>query len=214
MSDDFIKFVILGEGRVGKTSLLLRYFKNRFNENAKSTINSSFYEKTEKYNGKTYDIKFWDTAGQEKYNALNTIYFQNAAGALLVYDVTLPDTFAKVKDWVKTLKEIVWKNISFVIAGNKLDLLDKILLDQNSSQVNEYAEKEKCKVFYTSCKTWYNVQEAIDVLIQSVLKYVHDNNIVTNKRAGKKLEIKKQLQSIQKKMDVVKYISYIDLGQN
>ena len=107
MSDDIIKLVILGEGRVGKTSLLLRYFKNRFNENAKSTINSSFYEKTEKYNGKTYDIKFWDTAGQEKYNALNTIYFQNVAGALLVYDVTLPDTFAKVKDWVKTLKEIV-----------------------------------------------------------------------------------------------------------
>ena len=55
MSEDKLKLVILGEGRVGKTSLLLRYFKNKFNENEKSTINPSFYEKTENYNGKTYE---------------------------------------------------------------------------------------------------------------------------------------------------------------
>ena len=186
MSEDKLKLVILGEGRVGKTSLLLRYFKNKFNENEKSTINPSFYEKTENYNGKTYELKFWDTAGQEKYNALNAIYFQNAIGALLVYDVNIPETFEKVKDWANTLKEIVGKNVIFVIVGNKLDLLDKSLLDKNTSLVNEYIKKENCKIFYTSCKTGYNVEEAFDTLIKSVLKYVQDNNIVTNKRAGKR----------------------------
>ena len=199
MSEDKLKLVILGEGRVGKTSLLLRYFKNKFNENEKSTINPSFYEKTENYNGKTYELKFWDTAGQEKYNALNAIYFQNAIGALLVYDVNIPETFEKVKDWANTLKEIVGKNVIFVIVGNKLDLLDKGLLDKNTSLVNEYIKKENCKIFYTSCKTGYNVEEAFDTLIKSVLKYVQDNNIVTNKRAGKKLEIRQQVQPIEKK---------------
>ena len=199
MSEDKLKLVILGEGRVGKTSLLLRYFKNKFNENEKSTINPSFYEKTENYNGKTYELKFWDTAGQEKYNALNAIYFQNAIGALLVYDVNIPETFEKVKDWANTLKEIVGKNVIFVIVGNKLDLLDKSLLDKNSSQVNEYVAKENCKIFYTSCKTGYNVKEVFDTLIKSVLKYVQDNNIVTNKRAGKKLEIRQQVQPVEKK---------------
>ena len=199
MSEDKLKFVILGEGRVGKTSLLLRYFKNKFNENEKSTINPSYYEKTEKYNGKTYELKFWDTAGQEKYNALNAIYFQNAIGALLVYDVNIPETFEKVKGWANTLKEIVGKNVIFAIAGNKLDLLDKSLLDKNTSLVNEYIKKENCKIFYTSCKTGYNVEEAFDTLIKSVLKYVQDNNIVTNKRAGKKLEIRQQVQPVEKK---------------
>ena len=199
MSNESLKLVILGEGRVGKTSLLLRYFKNKFNENEKSTINPSFYEKTENYNGKTYELKFWDTAGQEKYNALNAIYFQNAIGALLVYDVNIPETFEKVKDWANTLKEIVGKNVIFVIVGNKLDLLDKSLLDKNTSLVNEYIKKENCKIFYTSCKTGYNVEEAFDTLIKSVLKYVQDNNIVTNKRAGKKLEIRQQVQPVEKK---------------
>ena len=199
MSEDKLKLVILGEGRVGKTSLLLRYFKNKFNENEKSTINPSFYEKTENYNGKTYELKFWDTAGQEKYNALNAIYFQNSIGALLVYDVNIPETFEKVKDWANTLKEIVGKNVIFVIVGNKLDLLDKSLLDKNTSLVNEYIKKENCKIFYTSCKTGYNVEEAFDTLIKSVLKYVQDNNIVTNKRAGKKLEIRQQTQPVEKK---------------
>ena len=199
MSEDKLKLVILGEGRVGKTSLLLRYFKNKFNENEKSTINPSFYEKTEIYNGKTYELKFWDTAGQEKYNALNAIYFQNAIGALLVYDVNIPETFEKVKDWANTLKEIVGKNVIFVIVGNKLDLLDKSLLDKNTSLVNEYIKKENCQIFYTSCKTGYNVEEAFDTLIKSVLKYVQDNNIVTNKRAGKKLEIRQQVQPVEKK---------------
>ena len=199
MSEDKLKLVILGEGRVGKTSLLLRYFKNKFNENEKSTINPSFYEKTEIYNGKTYELKFWDTAGQEKYNALNAIYFQNAIGALLVYDVNIPETFEKVKDWANTLKEIVGKNVIFVIVGNKLDLLDKSLLDKNTSLANEYIKKENCKIFYTSCKTGYNVEEAFDTLIKSVLKYVQDNNIVTNKRAGKKLEIRQQVQPVEKK---------------
>ena len=199
MSEDKLKLVILGEGRVGKTSLLLRYCKNKFNENEKSTINPAFYEKTEIYNGKTYELKFWDTAGQEKYNALNAIYFQNAIGALLVYDVNIPETFEKVKDWANTLKEIVGKNVIFVIVGNKLDLLDKSLLDKNTSLVNEYIKKENCKIFYTSCKTGYNVEEAFDTLIKSVLKYVQDNNIVTNKRAGKKLEIRQQTQPVEKK---------------
>ena len=199
MSNESLKLVILGEGRVGKTSLLLRYFKNKFNENEQSTINASYYEKTAKYNGKSFEIKFWDTAGQEQYNALNAIYFQNAIGALLVYDVNLPETFEKVKDWVNTLREIVGKNIIFVIAGNKLDLLDKSLQDKNSSQVNEYVAKENCKIFYTSCKTGYNVKEVFDTLIDIVLKYACDNNIVINKRGGKKLEIKEQVKPVAKK---------------
>ena len=199
MSEDKLKLVILGEGRVGKTSLLLRYFKNKFNENEKSTINPSFYEKTKNYNGKTYELKFWDTAGQEKYNALNAIYFQNAIGALLVYDVNIPETFEKVKDWANTLKEIVGKNVIFVIVGNKLDLLDKSLLDKNTSLVNEYIKKENCKIFYTSCKTGYNVKEVFDTLIDIVLKYASDNNIVINKRGGKKLEIKEQVKPVAKK---------------
>ena len=77
MSDDnVLKLVILGEGRVGKTSILSKYFNKKFNQGEKSTINPSFYEKNVKYQGKEIQLKFWDTAGQEQFNAISTMYFK------------------------------------------------------------------------------------------------------------------------------------------
>jgi len=64
----------------------------------------------------------WDTAGQERFHALSSLYYRDANGALLVYDITDRDSFAKVRNWVKELRKIVGKNIVLVIAGNKSDL--------------------------------------------------------------------------------------------
>ena len=128
--DNILKFVILGEGRVGKTSILQSHFKKKFNQGEKSTINPAFYQDKVNYKGKVIDLKFWDTAGQEQFNAISTMYYQNAVGALLVYDTSIFETFEKVKQWVITLQEAVGKDIIFVIAGNKMDLIDKNIMDQ------------------------------------------------------------------------------------
>jgi len=193
MSDDenVLKLVILGEGRVGKTSILLQYFQNKFNEGQVSTVNPAFYEKTVKSNGKNIQLKFWDTAGQEQFNAISTLYYQNAVGALIVYDVSIFETFNKVKQWVKTLQEAVGKDIIFVIAGNKFDLSNREELDKRISEINAYCAKENCKHFYTSAKTRFQVDEAFDSLIKSVLNKVKPSG-GGPKRKGKTLEIGEQ----------------------
>ena len=196
-----LKFIILGEGRVGKTSILSKYFSKKFDEGQKSTVNPAFYEKTQNYQGKNVQLKFWDTAGQEQFNAINTMYYQNAAGALLVYDVTISETFEKVKSWVHTLQEAVGKDIIFVIAGNKFDLSDKNMINKNNEQVEAYCNQEKCKHFYTSAKTGFNLDEAFDTLINTALKKVLESNTGGgNKRGrGRKLEIKEQSKPKDKK---------------
>ena len=191
MSDEnVLKIVILGEGRVGKTSILSKYFKKKFNEGEKSTINPAFYEKAVNYNGKTIQFKFWDTAGQEQFNAISALYYQGAVGALLVYDVTIFETFQKVENWVKTLREAVGK-ISLLVVGNKFDISDKAELDKNSQAVNSYCSKENCSHMYTSAKTGYNVDEAFQSLINTVLNKVvsSGNSGGGNQRRGKRLEI-------------------------
>ena len=194
MSDDnVLKLVILGEGRVGKTSILSKYFKKKFKEGQESTVNPSFYEKTVNYKGKSIQLKFWDTAGQEQFDAISTIYYQKSVGALLVYDVTIFETFKKVEKWVNTLKEVVGKNITFVIAGNKFDLSDKNSLSQNSSAIDSYCAKENCKHFYTSAKTGFNLDEVFESLINSVLSKINlgaDGDV--NKRKGKTIKISEQ----------------------
>ena len=199
MSEQALKFVILGEGRVGKTSILIRYFNNKFNEGEKSTVNPSFHEKKYNYNEKIYDLKFWDTAGQEQFNAINNMYYQNSVGALLVYDVTIPETFERVKSWVQTLQEVVGKDIIFVIAGNKFDLVKKGF-DENKAQVNSYCQQENCKHFYTSAKTGYNLNDTFTCLIDSVLKKIENESSGGNRKGrGRKLEIKEQTEVKEKK---------------
>ena len=171
MSDDenVLKLVILGEGRVGKTSILLKYFHKKFDEGQVSTINPNFYEKSVNFKGKSVHLKFWDTAGQEQFNAISTMYYQGAVGALLVYDVSIFETFEKVKQWVKTLQEAVGKDIIFVIAGNKFDLLNKGEMEERKAEIDSYCSKQNCKHFYTSAKTGFQLDDTFDSLINSVL---------------------------------------------
>ena len=183
--EDILKIVILGEGRVGKTSILSKYFNKKFDSNQKSTINPSFYEKKVNHNGKIVQLKFWDTAGQEQFDAISKIYYQNAVGALLVYDVTIFETFQKVEKWVNTLQEVVGKDITFLIAGNKFDLADKQSLEKHSSSIDSYCNKEHCKHIYTSAKTGYQVDEAFESLINSVVSKVS----TAPKQKKKKIEI-------------------------
>ena len=200
MSNDenVLKLVILGEGRVGKTSILLQYFKKTFNEGQVSTVNPAFYEKTVNSNGKSVQLTFWDTAGQEQFNAISTLYYQNAVGALIVYDVSIFETFNKVKEWVKTLQEAVGRDIVFVIAGNKFDLSNKEELSKRSLEIDSYCAKENCKHFYTSAKTRFQVDEAFESLIRSVLNKVKPSG-GGPKRKGKTLEISEAKKKKEKK---------------
>lgn len=116
------KIVLLGEGRVGKTSILLRYTKGEYNDRQISTLQASYLDKKVTLGAKTVNLSVWDTAGQERFHALGPIYYRDADGALLVYDITDAESFNKVKKWVKELRKIVGNDIAISIAGNKIDL--------------------------------------------------------------------------------------------
>merc|ERR1712167_536812 len=121
MSNNF-KLVLLGEGRVGKTSTVMRYVQDKFDDKSAATIQASFLNKRLSVAGEQVNIAIWDTAGQERFHALGPIYYRDADGALLVFDVTDGESFEKVKMWVKELRKMVGKDIAICIAGNKSDL--------------------------------------------------------------------------------------------
>ena len=83
---------------------------------------ASFLSKKLNIRGKRVNLSIWDTAGQERFHALGPIYYRDANGAVLVYDITDADSFAKVKNWIKELRKMLGNEISLAIAGNKIDL--------------------------------------------------------------------------------------------
>ena len=117
------KVVLLGEAGVGKTSIISRYVNNTFSDVLMSTTGASFAVKKLEIDPE-HKIKFqiWDTAGQERFRSLAKIFYQNAAVAVLVYDITRRDSFQKLKDfWVKELKENAPSDIILAVAANKSD---------------------------------------------------------------------------------------------
>ena len=108
------KVVLLGESGVGKTCIIERFIYDKFDDNGISTITASFVEKTLKFeNGTCVKLQIWDTAGQEKYRALNRMFYKDAGAAILVYDITKKESFEQIqKYWYNQMQEFAPKDIS------------------------------------------------------------------------------------------------------
>lgn len=151
------KLVLLGESAVGKSSLVLRFVKGQFHEYQESTIGAAFLTQTVCLDDTTVKFEIWDTAGQERYHSLAPMYYRGAQAAIVVYDVTNTDTFARAKTWVKELQRQASPNIVIALAGNKADLAQKRMVEYEEAQA--YAQDNGLLFMETSAKTAMNVNE-------------------------------------------------------
>ncbi|XP_005372442.1 ras-related protein Rab-5B-like, partial [Microtus ochrogaster] len=77
----------------------------------------------------TVKFEIWDTAGQERYHSLAPMYYRGAQAAIVVYDITNQETFARAKTWVKELQRQASPSIVIALAGNKADLANKRMVE-------------------------------------------------------------------------------------
>jgi len=142
--------------------------QNSFSADQESTIQATYLDKRLNVGKRSVKLMIWDTAGQERFHALGPIYYRDANGALLVYDITDRDSFTKVRHWVKELRKIVGKNIIIVIAGNKADMEKKRQVDE--AEAEAYAASVGAVHVPTSAKTGKNVEQAFLELTKGMLK--------------------------------------------
>lgn len=164
------KLVLLGESAVGKSSLVLRFVKSQFHEFQESTIGAAFLTQTVCLDDTTVKFEIWDTAGQERYHSLAPMYYRGAQAAIVVYDVTNADTFARAKNWVKELFRQASPNIVIALAGNKADLSSKRVVDFEDASA--YAEDNGLLFMETSAKTAQNVNELMVAIAKKLPKNV------------------------------------------
>ena len=113
-----IKIILLGSLNVGKTSLLTKYAAG---QNLKKTLNASFVNKNKIINGINFELRIWDTAGQEKYKSLTKLYVKDAKIAILVYSIDSIESFNDLDEWLNLVGSIN-DNIIYGVAANKSDL--------------------------------------------------------------------------------------------
>lgn len=162
-----LKIVILGEGRVGKTSLLRRYVKRSFDDGEVSTQHAAYLERTLTINGQQVQLSLWDTAGQERFHSLAPMYYRDAMGALLVYDVTDIESFTRVAKWVEEL-QTQGKECALAVVGNKADLRQQAKVPEADAQA--YAHSIGASHGLTSAKMGLGVEEAFQRLAEEALQ--------------------------------------------
>ncbi|CAL6018363.1 Rab1a [Hexamita inflata] len=142
------KVVFLGDAGVGKTCILQRLLRNQFDPQTLSTAGAQFVQKAMNYNGKQIKLNLWDTAGQEKYRSLATMYYRNANAVLIIFDLTRQSSLDNVVYWYKQLQQAgISQNI--IIVGNKADSVRKV----RRADAELVAESLYCPYFECSAKT-------------------------------------------------------------
>lgn len=165
---------------MGKTSILIRYAENSYVEGRSPTLQASYIEKHIIIDNKDENesssslrtsllkpskgkreaqLSIWDTAGQERFHSLGPIYYRNANGAILVYDITDRPSFERVRKWTKELRKMVGdrNKICLIIVGNKLDLSRHRTVE--AEEAKHYAKSVDANFIEVSAKTGSGIDD-------------------------------------------------------
>ncbi|MGV9173557.1 MAG: Rab family GTPase, partial [Promethearchaeia archaeon] len=125
MSSYKLKMILIGAGAVGKTSLVHRFINDEFQTNYELTVGVDFKTKDVELDSREpVTLSIWDVGGQKRFSSIRTTFYRGAAGALLVFDLTRPDTFDEIKHWLSEVRQFTKPEIPFILIGNKLDLIE------------------------------------------------------------------------------------------
>eukprot|EP00831_Metopus_contortus_P057105 TRINITY_DN4962_c0_g1_i1.p1 TRINITY_DN4962_c0_g1~~TRINITY_DN4962_c0_g1_i1.p1 ORF type:complete len:221 (+),score=49.39 TRINITY_DN4962_c0_g1_i1:99-761(+) len=175
LGSEVYKIVVLGAARVGKTSLTEKYVNKTFSDHRQKTMDASYLSKECMLDDKSIvTLNIWDTAGQEIYHAMAQLYYRDADGAVIVFDLGDIDTFETADKWLKELKQFVGE-IPIVIAGNKCDLPERVVPEK---KIADFAEMHGAKYLFTSAKSGENTEE----LFKGLSEVIHRKKKVVPKK--------------------------------
>jgi small GTP-binding protein len=161
------KVVLLGDSRVGKTTLIAREVQADYQLNLKPTVGCHCNTLSLIVGRKTVTLQVWDTAGQEMYRALVPVYLRGASAAILVYDRTETESFQALNHWCSLLEDTVPAGTPIYLVANKLDLHRVVVPDTLGLQ---FATQRKAKFHKVSALTGDGVDQLFEEIAGDMLK--------------------------------------------
>lgn len=167
VSSRILKICTLGEGGVGKTTLLGNYVDRKFWEDTRLTIGVEFFLEGLTVDGKKVKLQVWDLGGQDQFKFLHDFYVAGVKGGLLMFDLTRPLTIEKLAPWVKLCRSVN-ENAPLILVGTKKDMSDQACVDDDIAL--KYKKKYNCIDYVkTSAKTGENVDLVFRLLAEAIL---------------------------------------------
>lgn len=183
-SEHLFKVLVVGEASTGKTSFIKRYVHHFFSRAYKATIGVDFALKTLQIGDALVRLQLWDIAGDERFGSMTRVYYKDAVGAFLVFDVNRPKTFESIMRWKVDLDSKVslsdGSTIPCLLLANKCDLVQRSAEDEDA--LKKFAKQNNfIDCVYTSPKDNINIEEAVKKLVMNILDRLrrldHDDSL-------------------------------------
>lgn len=189
--DYLFKLLLIGNSAVGKSSILLRFSDNIFNESFLPTIGVDFKIKTFELQGRTVKLQIWDTAGQERFKTITSSYYKGAHGIILVYDITDRQSFKDIENWLAEVEKYASENVVKLLVGNKCDLESARQVKYEDGK--ELANSLGVKFIETSAKNSIHIEDAFYTMAGEIKANVQKTSGDDSKRVDRKNEGAKKL---------------------
>jgi small GTP-binding protein len=160
------KVATIGEGGVGKTSIVVRYTEDKFDEDMRMTIGVNFATKQLEVHGNPLKLTIWDLGGQPRFYDVVGDYFNGTKHAIAVYDANRRYTLDRLDDWITRLKEAS-PEAEILIVGNKIDTREDGM-GVSIQEGRSFATKYGADCIEVSAKTGENVDELFDTVARNL----------------------------------------------
>lgn len=160
-----LKLCLLGDGAVGKTSLVRRYVFDVFDDKYLMSFGTKVSKKSVVVDDMQADLMIWDILGQRTQNTLHAAYYRGAAGALVVCDVTREETVKSLSSWIDNFVSVVGE-MPILLLANKCDLKGEVSMNELKS----FSDSIGSTLLETSAKTGDNVEDAFSLIAQKMVE--------------------------------------------
>mmetsp|Transcript_24419 Transcript_24419/g.22191 ORF Transcript_24419/g.22191 Transcript_24419/m.22191 type:complete len:206 (-) Transcript_24419:21-638(-) len=166
------KYIIIGDTGVGKSCLLLQFTDKRFQPVHDLTIGVEFGARLVTIDHQQIKLQIWDTAGQESFRSITRSYYRDAAGALLVYDITRRESFNHLGRWLEEARQNGNPNMTIMLIGNKSDLEHRRAVSTKEGEV--FAQQHGLIFLETSAKSASNVELAFIKTAENIYEKIKE----------------------------------------
>lgn len=181
MNTIYLKFVLIGDSNVGKSTFISKYVKGITPKQRELTIGVDFAIKEFIIDDKKFKLNIWDTAGQETFRAITRSYYRGCHCAIIFFDISNKQSYNNASVWADTYLEYGKPNLLFI--GNKYDKIRQVTREQGNLLANKYQSK------YIEISMNYFNESFVD---NELIKFITNINPLYYKEYLQKIDIEDQ----------------------
>ena len=193
-----LKVILVGNASTGKTSIVDRYIKNIFINKKEATIAPNSLSKLIRKNNVIYRLHIWDIPGQDKSPALTSVFCKDSHVIIFCCDTLVEQSRNDILTWIKSIKEFIdISDLPMIIMENKCDLLgDENDYNKGIEELKSFSDNNNfLGAFRTSALNGYNVENAINFLVDDIINKIENNKSNNTHNTSIKLNETKEEQN-------------------